>query len=130
MPRRITGRGYRVKNETAFFYIFIAVVIAFLVGVLTGHGIGAGRIGELEARLADIEVTNTRLRDENAIASGIVADLTERIRARQARDAVAIGILDEIGSGFADIKDTVERAIRRVEIIETALSVLLDGWQD
>jgi len=129
MPRKIIARGCEV-NDKKYLFIFVSVCIAFLVGILTGHGLGQGRNSQLETRLADIEITNNRLRDENAIASGIVADLTERIRARQARDTIAIGILDEIGSGFTDIADTVERAIRRVELIESALSVLFDDWQD
>jgi hypothetical protein len=119
-----------MKNETAFFYIFIACCVAFLVGVLTGHGIGAGRIGELENRLADATNANHRLADENNTATELASRLADRLRARQGRDAIAIGILDEIGRDLGRSETTIDRAIRRVELIESALSVLLDDWQD
>lgn len=116
-------------NEKIRVYI-ILVAISFLLGAGTIWFISHGTINEYKDRLAAFENTNTILTAENNIAYGLVAQLTDRLERITGRIAIAQGIAGEIGNDLDGAKDTVDRIIRRIELLESALSVIFENWQD
>jgi hypothetical protein len=105
----------------------VLLALVFVADVFVGTRHGADGIAELEKRLADTQSANTRLEAENRNALGTIGSLHERIARDDDRKRDAQRVLGEIGGGIDGAEGTIDRALGRLERIEQAVSILLDG---
>ena len=110
-------------NAKTYGVVFCISCACFVAGSIVGYATGQGRNTELENRFRELELSNKQLADQNRRASELVA-------ANAKRHAIAKGIVDELNVDIANAGSTIDRAIRRVELIESALSVLLVDWEN
>ena len=117
-------------NEKTFFNgSVIFCIVLFLagigLGVFSGHGYKtradelADTVERLEAALADATSRADTLAGQLASSRAELATIRARI-------GIAQGIADEIDTGIGGAIDAVDRIIRKMELLESALSVVLD----
>jgi hypothetical protein len=108
-------------------FIFIALVL-FCSGFFAAIKYNQGSVSELENRIARVTETNRQLQDENAAISRRAANLTVRINAIAKRAETARAIISCAESDADAAAELIDRIIRRVELLESAVSVMLEAF--
>lgn len=111
--------------------VILCASIALLLfgsGYIAGCGVNRGGVSELESRLARAENLNTELQAENSRALARVAELAGQLGSLRARASTAREVLSDAELDATRAADTVNRAIRRVERLECAVSILLEAF--
>lgn len=110
-------------------YIFIAMLL-FCSGFFAAVKYNQGSVSELENRIARITETNRQLQNENAAISRRAENLTVRLNAISKRAETARAIISEAESDADAAAELIDRIIRRVELLESSVSVMLEAFPD
>lgn len=117
-----------MAQKTKILLVAGIALILFGSGYIAGCRINSGGVSELEGRLARAENLNSELQAENARAIARVAELAGQLGSIRARASTAREVLSDAELDATRAADTVERAIRRLERLECAVSILLEAF--
>lgn len=117
-----------MAQKTKILLCAIVALLLFGSGYIAGRGINRRGVQALESRLDRAEELNSELQAENSRALSRVADMAGQLAGLRARASTAREVLSDASDDATRAADTVERAIRRHERLECAVSILLEAF--
>ena len=117
-----------MAQKTKVLLVACVALVLFGSGYIAGCGVNSRGVPALENRLARAESLNSELQSENSRALSRVADMAGQLAGLRARASTAREVLSDAELDATRAADTAERAIRRLERLECAVSILLEAF--
>jgi chromosome segregation ATPase len=118
-----------MDEKTVFRIVFFFAVVMFGTGITIGIFFGSGHKNRADELALTVDRLTQQISDATERAGRIERELVEarnELDTIRARIGVAQGIADELTSGAVNALESVDRIIRKMELLESALSVILD----